>query len=86
MDESRNTLSLEDVKRIVGSYKDSGVTDELYSFGSVLLAEVRNRAGRIDSKAATMLGWATGILAFLFTEIDKRLSGGFIVSSHLRSA
>lgn len=71
-----NSLSVEEVNRIVYSYKDSGVTDELYSFGSVLLTEVRNHAGNIDSKSTTMLGWATGMLVFLFTQIDKH--GGLV--------
>jgi hypothetical protein len=77
MKKVNNDLPIEEVKRIVYSYGDARVTDELYSFGSVLLTEIRNRAGNIDSKAATMLGWSTGILVFLFTQIDKH-SGGFI--------
>jgi hypothetical protein len=64
-------LSKEDVKRLVYAYKDPKITDELYSFGSLLLADVRGRSGNIDSKAATILGWATGILAFLFTELSR---------------
>jgi hypothetical protein len=64
-------LSKEDVKRLVYAYKDPKITDELYSFGSLLLADVRSRSGHIDSKAATILGWATGILAFLFTELSR---------------
>src|SRR6266566_5244275 len=74
---NKNDLSLDDVNRLVYSYQGSGVTDELYSFGSLLLTEIRNRAGHIDSKSATMMGWSTGILVFLFTQLDKHGSGGF---------
>src|SRR5258707_13110670 len=72
-----NDLPIEEVNRIVYSYADANVTDELYSFGSALLTEIRTRASNIDSKAATMLGWSTGILVFLFTQIDKH--SGFVV-------
>jgi hypothetical protein len=64
-------LSKEEVKRLVYLYSDTKITDELYSFGSLLLADVRSRSGHIDSKAATILGWATGILVFLFTELNR---------------
>jgi hypothetical protein len=71
-----NDLSKEDVKRIVYSYSEPKITDELYSFGNMLLADIRARSGHIDSKAATILGWATGILVFLFTELNR--SRGFV--------
>jgi hypothetical protein len=80
MAKAKNDLSTEEVNRLVYSYDDSGITDELYSFGSVLLQDIRNRAGSIDSKSATMLGWSTGILVFLFTQLDKRTSGGITLA------
>jgi hypothetical protein len=66
--DSSNDLSPEDVKKRVDDYKGNGVTDELYSFGVMLLNEIGQRAVQIESKAATTLGWATGILAFLWTQ------------------
>jgi hypothetical protein len=69
-------LSNEEVRKLVYSYEDPQVTDELYSFGQMLLTEVQQRAGQIDSKATTILGWATAILAFLFTQLDK--TGGAV--------
>ncbi len=71
-----NDLPKEEVKRLVYSYTDQKITDELYSFGSMLLTDIRSRSGHIDSKAATILGWATGILVFLFTELNR--SRGFM--------
>lgn len=67
-----NDLSKTEVSTLVYSYKeDDGVTDELYRFGTMMLSEVQDRSARLDSKAGTILGWGTGILAFLFVEISK---------------
>jgi hypothetical protein len=64
-------LSEAEVKEVIYSYQDSAVTDELYAFGSSLLGDLRSRADHINSKATAVLGWATGILAFLFAENAK---------------
>jgi hypothetical protein len=64
-----NDLSEEDVSRLVYSYNDESITDELYAFGRMLLAETDDRARQVDSKATSVLGWATAILAFLFTQL-----------------
>ena len=69
-----NDLSKEEVKRLVYAYSDHGVTDELYSFGLMLLNEIGQRSTQIDSKAAMTLGWSTGILAFLFVNIEQTKS------------
>lgn len=71
-----NDIPIAEVNRIVYSYMDAAITDELYGFGSVLLTEIRTRKGNIDSKSATMLGWSTGLLVFLFTQTDKH--SGFV--------
>ena len=68
---SGNDLTKDAVKDLIYSYKEPAVTDELYAFGAMLLAEVQERSGQIDSKAATVLGWASGILAFLFTQFGN---------------
>jgi hypothetical protein len=64
-----NDLSKDEITRLVYSYKDEKITDELYSFGEMLLSETDDRAKQIDSKATSVLGWATAILAFLFTQL-----------------
>src|ERR1019366_6485604 len=66
-----NDFSAEQVKRLVYAYEDQGVTDELYTFGVMLLNEVGQRSVQIDAKAATTLGWATGIVAFLFATLAQ---------------
>lgn len=62
----QNDLSAEEVTELVYSYESIDVTDELIAFGQIMLSEVQQRAGQIDSKAATILGWSTAVLAFLF--------------------
>ena len=68
---SPGDLSEEDVKRLVYSYQDADVTNELCSFGKMLLDEADGWAKQIDSKATAVLGWAAAILAFLFTQLTK---------------
>ena len=65
----QNDLSSEEVERLIYSYEGIGVTDELVSFGQTLVAEVQQRSGQIDSKAAMVLGWSTAVLAFLFSSL-----------------
>lgn len=60
-----NDFSREEVKRLVYAYEDTGITDELYSFGVMLLNEIGQRSAQIDTKAAITLGWATAVLAFV---------------------
>ena len=64
-------LSGEEVRDVVYAYKDCSVTEELYLFGSSLLEDLKSRSDHINSKATTVLGWATGILAFLFAQYGK---------------
>jgi hypothetical protein len=37
----------------------------------MLLTEVQERAKQIDSKSAIVFGWATAIMAFLFTQMHR---------------
>src|SRR6266568_3705432 len=45
--------------------KDVPVTDELYDFGKMLVSEFVDRVHHLDSKAATLAGYSTGIVALL---------------------
>jgi hypothetical protein len=65
----RNDLSDAEVEDRIYSYEDMGVTDELLAFGQVLVEEVQQRGGQIDSKAAMVLGWSTAVLAFLLDRV-----------------
>lgn len=69
-------LSKEEVSRLVYSYQDEAVTDELYQFGMVLMSEIQDRADRINSQSTIVLGWATAILALLLTQSNKFGGGG----------
>jgi len=69
-----NDLSESDASKLIYSYDDADVTNQLYAFGSSLLSDLKERSDHVNSKATTILVWATGILAFLFSQSDK-LSG-----------
>ena len=71
----RNDLSREQVNDLVYSYDDRAITDELYSFGSILLSNSQERVRQINSRSATVLTWASGILALLFSQVDVALRG-----------
>lgn len=66
----QNDLTKETVSNLVYSYKDNAVSEELNSFGLMLLAASQERARQINSTAVTILTWATGILAILITQLD----------------
>jgi hypothetical protein len=66
-----NDLSETDASKLIYSYKDADVTDQLYTFGSSLLSDLKERSEHVNTKATTVLVWATGILAFLFAQSDK---------------
>ena len=66
-----NDLPQTEIRRLVYSYQDTKITDELYGFGGMLLNEIDERVKNIDSKAGTVLAWSTAILAFLFTQITS---------------
>lgn len=73
----QHDLSNDEVEDRVYSYEETGVTDELLTFGQMLIQEVQQRSGQIDSKAAMVLGWSTAVLAFLL----DRLPGVSVVLS-----
>ncbi len=75
---ANNDLSKEEVKRLIYGYKDTGVTDELYSFGVMLLSEIGQRSTQIDTKAAITLGWATAVLAFVVSTMRQANSNFYI--------
>jgi hypothetical protein len=58
-------LSETEVKELVYSYKEIGVTNHLYDFGKLLLTDSDRRSARINSQSVTILGWSTAVLAFL---------------------
>ncbi len=68
---STNSLSISDVKKVVYSYQEPEVTNQLYAFGSVLLEEIQDRAKQIDAKAVMVLGWSLAVLAFWFTQAKE---------------
>lgn len=66
-----NNLSKESVKKLLSSYENVAITNELYQFGTTMLSEVLQRVARLDSKLGTIFGWATALIAFVFVEASK---------------
>ena len=54
-----------DVDDLLQKYSSEEVTNELFEFGRVLLATNDDRVALIDSKATTLVGYSSAILAFL---------------------
>lgn len=59
------TLSENDVRERLDSYTESGVTDELYHFGEMLLRDVVERVGKADTKASALAAYAGGLITLL---------------------
>lgn len=60
-------LTLVEVKRRLGVYADSKVTDELYSFGQAQVTSTVERLGKMDEKASTLNTYAGGLIALLLS-------------------
>jgi hypothetical protein len=60
-------LKQEEVRERLESYShsDTGVTDELYDFGKMLVAEVIDRNNRLETKAAAIAAYSIGIITLL---------------------
>ncbi len=54
-----------EVDELLAKYSSEEVTKELFDFGQMLLAADDERVGLIDSKATTLVGYSSAILAFL---------------------
>jgi hypothetical protein len=67
-----------DVRSRIESYEDSGVTDELYDFGKMLVAEALDRNSRLETKAAAIAAYAIGIITLL---VSSYVSWGKAVHS-----
>ena len=58
-------LSDDEVKRRLGLYKDSEVTNELYDFGKMMVDEAVDRFKTLDSKATAIAAYAIGLITIL---------------------
>lgn len=64
-------LSRDAVKGLLMPVEDHSVIEQLYAFGTILLAEIKERNAEIEKKAGVLLGWSVAITAFLYTQFDK---------------
>jgi hypothetical protein len=63
--ERMRKLTEAQVRERLKSYDDAGVTDELYEFGKMLVAEMIDRNKVLDGKAAAMLAYSIGVITLL---------------------
>jgi len=54
-----------EVDALLAKYSEESVTKELFDFGKMLLTANEERIGLIDSKATTLVGYSSAILALL---------------------
>ncbi|MBZ5533026.1 MAG: plasmid SOS inhibition protein A [Acidobacteriia bacterium] len=80
-----NDLSTGDVKELLKPITNHDVIAELYSFGSTLLIDIKERNSQIEAKAAVVIGWSTGIAAFLFTQIKAEVWGVVVMPAIIAS-
>lgn len=54
-----------EIRERLVSYEDTGVTDELYDFGKMLVAEAVERNSRLETKATAIAAYSIGIITLL---------------------
>lgn len=59
------TVNSKEIERLLLANKYEELTEELFSFGQLLLDEVQQRTAQLDTKLISLLGWTAAILAFL---------------------
>lgn len=60
-------LETSEVKKRIESYNSPETTNELYSFGYMLVAEAVDRIHKMESKAGTLAGYSGAILALIIS-------------------
>jgi hypothetical protein len=59
------TVDPKEIERLLMANTYQELTEELFSFGQLLLDEVQQRTAQLDTKLISLLGWTAAILAFL---------------------
>src|SRR3954470_21717564 len=59
----RTTVTVADLERELSTRRDPALHDALTQFGELMLSEVTNRTTMLDSKAVSLLGWTSALLA-----------------------
>jgi hypothetical protein len=65
---NEDQLNQDEVKQRLAAYKDNETTDELYSFGLVLVNELKDRYKGFDDKATKIAGYAGAVIALLISQ------------------
>jgi len=59
------TVNPKEIERLLLANEYQELTEELFSFGQLLLDEIQQRTAQLDTKLISLLGWTAAILAFL---------------------
>lgn len=59
------TVDPKEIERLLLANPYQELTEELFSFGQLLLDEIQQRTAQLDTKLISLLGWTAAILAFL---------------------
>jgi len=59
------TVDAKEIERLLLAKRYEDLTEELFSFGQLLLDEIQQRTAQLDTKLISLLGWTAAILAFL---------------------
>lgn len=71
----RCDMSQDETAEMLTTCSDDKVIDHLYAFGMMMITEIGQRADRIEAKANWVVGWASAILAFLYTQLEQAQYG-----------
>lgn len=70
----RNVASPADISAQLELHHSPELLDQLFAFGQVMLDEVQSRTTAIESKATSMFGWTTGLLALFVLQPPKAIA------------
>jgi hypothetical protein len=67
-------ISTEDAQAQLNQYGSDDVTEQLLRLGEVIISELIERAGQIDAKAMTALGYGLAGLVFMLVQDERTTS------------
>jgi len=65
MEDTPKTVDVAALEKQLADLHSDATAEQLFKFGLLLMTEVQQRTGQIDSKLTSTLGWTSAMLAFL---------------------
>lgn len=72
--EGRNLATPESISAQLEQHHSPELLDQLFAFGQVMVDEVQSRTTAIESKATSVFGWTTGLLALFVLQPPKPIA------------